>query len=80
MSQYGVIKPQRTDFLWDKVSAQEGLMLYEMAQVFRNVLGPVSILRPSFPVIGIPMLKIRQSWDCLIFNMDMDMDSHETYP
>ena len=31
-------------------------------------LGPVSIWRSSFPDMGIPMLKIRQSWDHLIFN------------
>ena len=31
--------------------------------------GPVSILRPSFPGMRIPMLKIRRSRDCLIFNM-----------
>ena len=34
-----------------------------------KTLGPVSISRPSFPGMGIPMLKIRRSWDCLIFNM-----------
>ena len=31
--------------------------------------GPVSIYRPSFPGIGILMLKIRRSRDRLIFNM-----------
>ena len=31
--------------------------------------GPVSIWRPSFPGMGIPMLKIRRSQDRLIFNM-----------
>ena len=31
--------------------------------------GPVSIWRPSFPGMGIPMLKIRRSPDHLIFNM-----------
>ena len=31
--------------------------------------GPVSIYRPSFPGMGIPMLKIRRSRDRLIFNM-----------
>ena len=30
-------------------------------------LGPISILRPSFPGVGIPTLKIRWSWDRLIF-------------
>ena len=33
--------------------------------------GPVSIQRPSFPGMGIPMLKIRRSWDRRIFNMGM---------
>ena len=32
-------------------------------------LGPVSIWRPSFPGMGISMLKIRRSRDRLIFNM-----------
>ena len=32
-------------------------------------LGPVLIKRPSFPGMGIPMLKIRWSWDHLLFNM-----------
>ena len=32
-------------------------------------LGPVSIIRPSFPGMGIPMLKIIRSRDRLIFNM-----------
>ena len=32
-------------------------------------LGPVSIWRPSFPGMGIHMLKIKPSWDRLIFNM-----------
>ena len=31
--------------------------------------GHVSIKRPSFPGMEIPMLKIRRSWDRLIFNM-----------
>ena len=31
----------------------------------------VSISRPSFPGMWIPMLKIRQWWDRLIFNMGM---------
>ena len=32
-------------------------------------LGPVSVESPSFPGMGIPMLKIRRSRDRLIFNM-----------
>ena len=32
-------------------------------------LGAVSVWRVSFPGMGIPMLKIRRSWDRLIFNM-----------
>ena len=36
---------------------------------FHKDLGPVSISRPSFPDMGIPMLKIRWSRDRLIFNM-----------
>ena len=32
-------------------------------------LSPVSIWRPSFPGMGIPVLKIRRSRDRLIFNM-----------
>ena len=32
-------------------------------------LGPVLILWLSFPGMGILVLKIRWSWDCLIFNM-----------
>ena len=32
-------------------------------------LGPVSIWRPSFPGMGIPMLKVRRSQDHLIFKM-----------
>ena len=31
--------------------------------------GPVSISRPSYPGMGIPMLKIRWLQDRLIFNM-----------
>ena len=31
--------------------------------------GPVSIWRPTFPGMGIPMLKMRRSGDRLIFNM-----------
>ena len=31
--------------------------------------GPISIWRLSFPGMGIPMLKIRGSWELLIFNM-----------
>ena len=34
-----------------------------------GVQGPVSIQRPSFPGMGIPVVKIRRSWDRLIFNM-----------
>ena len=34
-----------------------------------RVQGPVSIYRPYFPGMGIPMLKIRRLRDCLIFNM-----------
>ena len=34
-----------------------------------TVPGPASIQRPSFPGLGIPVLKIRRSWDRLIFNM-----------
>ena len=33
--------------------------------------GPVSIKRPVFPHIGIPIIKIRQSLDCLIFIMEI---------
>ena len=36
---------------------------------FTCLQGHVSIWRPSFPGIGILMLKIRLSWDRLIFNM-----------
>ena len=32
-------------------------------------LGPVAVLRQSFSGMGIPMLKIRWSWDRLIFNI-----------
>ena len=34
---------------------------------------PVSILRPSFPGIGVPMLKIRRSVRPLIFNMGIPL-------
>ena len=34
-----------------------------------NEQGPISIWRPSFSSMGIPMLKIRRSRDSLIFNM-----------
>ena len=34
-----------------------------------NRLGPISKQRPCFQGMGIPMLKIRRSWDRLIFNM-----------
>ena len=34
---------------------------------------PVSILRPSFPGMGIPMLKIRRLWDRLNFNMGIPL-------
>ena len=35
----------------------------------KNKLDLVSISRPSFPGMGIRMLKMRRSWNCLIFNM-----------
>ena len=41
---------------------------YNCAEVLTNQ-GPVSIWKPSFPGMEIPMLKIRRSWDRLIFNM-----------
>ena len=37
--------------------------------LYCSTLGPVSIWRPSFPGMGILMLKKRRSWDRLIFNM-----------
>ena len=37
--------------------------------VMQGVWDPVSIYRPSFPGMGIPMLKMRWSRDHLIFNM-----------
>ena len=36
---------------------------------FQNQQGPVSIWRPSFPGMGISMLKIRWLWDHLIFTI-----------
>ena len=38
-----------------------------------NKLDPFSIWRPSFPGMGIPMLKIRWSHDHLVFNMGIPM-------
>ena len=48
---------------------------YHMKKSYRKILqvlkapGSCLNMRPSFPGMGIPMLKIRRSWDRLIFNM-----------
>ena len=38
-------------------------------KIFCMSHGPISIRRLSFPGMGIPMLKVRWSWDRLFFNM-----------
>ena len=38
-------------------------------ELTHRIQGPVSISKTSFPGMGIPMLKIRRSYDRLIFNM-----------
>ena len=41
--------------------------------VCAGVSGPCLIIMMVFPGMGIPMLKIRRSWDHLIFNMGIPM-------
>ena len=41
------------------------------ASIFFPQPGPYLNVRPSFPGMGIPMLKIRRSQDRLIFNMGL---------
>ena len=56
-----------TEHCWMPAQCLITHLTYEMVLCTHH--GPVSLSRPSFPGMGIPMLKIRQSRDCLIFNM-----------
>ena len=67
---WGVIKDEAKTWSWYYFSSLCRVNnSYEQIASWSGCQGPVSIQRPSFPGMGISMLKIRQSQDRLIFSM-----------